>query len=55
MNHNKMKYRSSRIVRSALDGVNDALVMLMMMMMMSTHSVERVEVELQEYYDSDRI
>ena len=49
MNHNKMKYRSSRIVRSALDGVNDALVMLMMMM--STHSVERVEVELQEYYD----
>jgi hypothetical protein len=54
MNHNRMKYRSSRIVRSALYGVNDALVMLMMMMM-STHSVERVEVELQEYYDSDRI
>jgi hypothetical protein len=47
MNHNKMKYRSSKIVRSALDGVNGALVMRMMM---PNYSVERVEAELRECY-----
>ena len=49
-----MKYRSSKIVRSAVDGVNDALVM-MMMMMMTNHSVERVEAELQRVFRSVRI